>query len=350
MRIHGHTDIQTHRYSGTQGLRDSGTHGRVGFQERRSGVKKKKILFLILLVAASALYFLASSGIFAEEPAQSDMSGETQSLPSEEDDEQPRGFLGFINEYISLCENGGVICRAFGTVIPATVDEKTGAVVDIHPAIYVGTLLLCMTLSYVIGSVNFGIIVSKRLCNGDVREHGSGNSGMTNVLRVYGKKAALLTFLGDAGKAAICTEIALLLGGNGCGYLALAACMVGHAFPVFFNFKGGKSVACACGGMFILEPVVALIILALFIFIVVTTKYVSLGSIIGSAMLPVMINGAWQLDIGVHSVNSYDYPIVCFTAVFYACFIIWLHRSNIKRLYNKEERKISLSGKKKKSK
>lgn len=310
-------------------------------------MKKSKIL----LIVALALLMTAMAGLWAsaKEPPAPDTSfaKESGSTTVPEEQEKPKGFAGVINEYISLCENGGIVCRAFGKVTPALIGGKPGTRVEIHPAVYAGTILLCMAFSYVLGSVNFGIIVSRRLCNGDVREHGSGNSGMTNVLRVYGKKAALLTFLGDAGKAALCAEIGLLLAGNGCGYLALAACMVGHAFPVFFRFKGGKSVAAACGGMLVLEPLAALIIIVFFLIIVLTTKYVSLGSIIGSALLPVMVNTAWQWDLSVHNVHSYDYWIVSVSTVFFACFIIWLHRGNIKRLYNGEERKTTLFGRKK---
>jgi glycerol-3-phosphate acyltransferase PlsY len=115
-------------------------------------------------------------------------------------------------------------------------------------------------------------------------------------MRVHRKKAALLTFLGDAGKAAICAWVGLMLAGNAGGYIALVGCMIGHAYPVFFKFKGGKGVACLAGGMLVLEPVVALILIAFFAVIVLGTKYVSLGSIIAGCLLPILVDGAWKIS------------------------------------------------------
>ncbi len=275
-------------------------------------------------------------------------SGDAEEKGDEQ--EMPTGIFGLINGYISLCEGGGIVCRAFGTSIPAIIGGNKGSVIDIHPGIYAGTLLICAIFSYIVGSVNFGVIISKKMCHDDVRNYGSGNSGMTNMLRVYGKKAGVLTFLGDAGKAALCALVGLMLAGNGCGYVALAACMVGHAFPIFFGFKGGKAVACACGGMLVLEPAAALILFFFFAVIVGSTKYVSLGSIIGASLLPVIVNTLWNWELSLHSVRSYDYWIVCVCTVFYACFVIWLHRGNMKRLLAGEERKTDLFGKKKKNK
>ena len=308
---------------------------------------KRILLFLlsILLLSALVLHGFADSTPGASGETTVGQTGSTGGEPTAsetaDEPETPTGFLGFINTLIALREGGGLVTRVFGTEIDAKFGEITGKVRDVPIALYILTILLCVIFAYVLGSVNFGIIVSKKVAGDDVRNHGSGNSGMTNVLRVYGKKAAALTFLGDAGKAAIAALVGMLLGGNGCGYIAVAACMIGHAFPMFFKFKGGKSVACVFGGMLMLEPIAALLLLAIFLLIVLMTKYVSLGSIIASALIPVFVSSFWAIGL-THNITSFDYFIVCIATVFYACFIIWLHRGNIKRLYNGEERKLEL--------
>jgi hypothetical protein len=122
--------------------------------------------------------------------------------------EKATGLIGVIENYISLCEKGGVVTMALGTWNEGFVEMEGKLYVDkiaTPPAVmFPVTLVLCAVLSYFVGSVNFGVVVSKKMCNDDVRNHGSGNAGMTNVMRVHGKKAAILTFVGDAGKASLC--------------------------------------------------------------------------------------------------------------------------------------------------
>lgn len=313
----------------------------------------------MILLAVTAFFVAVCLGVWAigsetaapeqgsQAPAES--ASQEKSPTAEEgkeengnDSDSPTGFLGLVNEWISLRENGGFVTRSFG------VETVQGGKVarDPNMTFYILTIVLCGALSYFLGSLNFGVIVSKKYCHDDVRTHGSGNAGMTNMARTYGAKPAALTFLGDAGKAVIATLIALFLGGNGCGYVALVCCMIGHAYPCFFGFKGGKGVSTCAGGMLVLEPVVALILFALFLVIVISTKYVSLGSIIAGGLLPVFINSLWPvLHNGIY---NFDYFLVICGSVIFACFIIFLHRSNIKRLYYGEERKAGLFSKKKK--
>ena len=261
--------------------------------------------------------------------------------------EKATGFWALVDGYISLCENGGVVTLALGQWSEGYVETEGKlyvAKVATPPAVmFPVTLVLCVILSYFVGSVNFGVVVSKKMCNDDVRNHGSGNAGMTNMMRVHGKKAAILTFVGDAGKAAVCALIGLILAGNAGGYLAMTGCMIGHAFPIFFKFKGGKGVSSLAGGMLVLEPVVALILIAFFAIIVLGTKYVSLGSVIAGCLLPILVDGAWNVS-PFHMAGShwYDKPIVMICSVFFAVGLVWLHRSNIKRLLAGEERKTDL--------
>lgn len=315
-------------------------------------IKKRIPAFLCCLLLFMTL--LSSFASYAEENETPQTEMQTSEVTAEEAEEAEEakeltGFKKFVNDFITARENGGIVTTIFGTRETVTFENGTTGTVYTRPDPYFGlTYLLMAVFSYVVGSVNFGVLVSRRLCNDDVRNYGSGNAGMTNVARVFGKKAAILTFLGDSLKAAICAFLGLVLAGNGCGYMALAFCLVGHAFPVFFKFRGGKGVASAFGGMLVLEPIAALILFFFFAVIVLGTKYVSLGSIIGSALVPLMVNICWKVGV-THSMMSYDYFMVTFCSVFYACFIIFMHKENIKRLYRGEENKTVLFGKKKDS-
>ena len=158
-------------------------------------------------------------------------------------------------------------------------------------------LILGAVLSYLLGSLNFGIILSRRFQKEDVRTHGSGNAGSTNMLRNYGKLPAVATILGDMAKVAVAILLVRLLVGNELyaqqtifiKSFAGLFCVLGHIFPCFFRFKGGKGVA-TCGGMvFMIDWRIALILLAVFIVAVLITKWVSLGSILMAILYPVLM-------------------------------------------------------------
>ena len=211
----------------------------------------------ILVLTAALLCIFGALGLetFGEETGtaaetETAAEGETSAEPQEE----LTGIKKFFNGFLSLYENGGIVTEVLGSTETQVVDGRVLTVKTPPTVLYYLTYLLMAVFAYVLGSINFGVLVSTKMCNEDVRRHGSGNAGMTNVLRVYGKKPALLTFLGDYGKGLLSAFIGMLLGGCGCGYFALAFCMIGHAFPVFFKFKGGKCVATLFGGMTALEP------------------------------------------------------------------------------------------------
>ena len=168
--------------------------------------------------------------------------------------------------------------------------------------------LVCIAvaiLSYLLGSLNFGVILSKGIEKDDIREHGSGNAGTTNMLRNYGKKLAIFTILGDMIKVAIAIGLSFLIVKLTNVYDLMSEanvdadmliksfsgffCVLGHIFPCFFKFKGGKGVATAGGMVFIVDWKIALILLTIFIIIVAVTKYVSLGSIIIALLYPILI-------------------------------------------------------------
>ncbi len=204
--------------------------------------------------------------------------------------------------------------------------------------LWIAGFVLAALISYVLGSLNFGILISKYKYHQDIRQYGSGNAGMTNMLRTYGKGAALITLLGDALKAAISVLVVghLLVGYRG-AYVAGLACIVGHVFPVFYRFKGGKGVVTTAVMILCLNPVAFAILLLCFIIIVAFTKYISMGSIICMLMYPL---------IEYKTVGAGPNILI---SVAVAVFVIWMHRSNIQRLRQGTENKFSLKSKKKDS-
>lgn len=200
---------------------------------------------------------------------------------------------------------------------------------------------------YLLGSVNFAVLVSTRLYSKDVRTMGSGNAGMTNVLRNFGKKGAALTMAGDTGKgilAVFCGRLLMMLlvpgteglfGGTLYGaYIAGLFTVIGHTFPIFFGFKGGKGIATTLGVILALEPLVALILLAIFLVIVKIGKMVSLGSVLGIMFYPVL-TWVWCTFL------THDPVVFCTVCSFIiTALIVWMHRSNVKRILSGTEYKF----------
>lgn len=210
--------------------------------------------------------------------------------------------------------------------------------------LYLTALLICLT-GYLLGSLNSAILVTRLLGLEDIRLKGSGNAGMTNMLRVYGKKAAFLTVLGDMGKAilaVISARMIFLLSANPLffdpGYLTGLFVLIGHIFPVYFTFRGGKGVMPALGIILLVNPLVFVILLLLAIPIYLFSKTMSVVSLINTLMLPV---ATWLL--GFIRDHETLYP-TGFTFL-YAVIVIWSHRGNIRRLFRGEEQKISPSSK-----
>ena len=195
---------------------------------------------------------------------------------------------------------------------------------------------LCVIVPYLLGSLNFGIIISKCKYGQDIRDFGSGNAGMTNMMRTYGKGAAAATFLLDASKAVLSAFLGyLLLPANIGAHIACVACMLGHAYPLFFGFKGGKGVTVACFSLLLIDPLFCLILVALFVIIVAATRYISLGSIIAAGLYPVLYI--------VLSPPQHIAQIICPFLV--AFLVIFWHRTNIRRLIDGNENKFSFKKK-----
>ena len=261
--------------------------------------------------------------------------------------------------YHSLRYYGGFVTRMFGSFekrvydkpIYEDIEESNVLLLACSPSagIYEATLFLVCLIAYLLGSFNFATFISARKFKDDVRNHGSGNAGMTNMLRTYGKKAALLTLLGDFGKAALAVLLGILMVGDMGGYFAGLACIFGHAFPIFYRFKGGKGVACTAAVVLMLEPIVFLFLLGIFVFVFLLTKYISLSSIMAMLFYPVILSRFYSVGHRDMLGAEQALPLhVAMISIMIACFVIFLHRSNIKRLYNREERKTELFKKKKK--
>ena len=210
-------------------------------------------------------------------------------------------------------------------------------------------LILIAVISYLLGSLNFGVILSKFVKKDDVREKGSGNAGTTNMMRSYGKIFGILTIIGDIAKVIIAIEIAFrilpadelkkifdLLNTNPqiClkSFAGLFA-VIGHIFPCFFGFKGGKGVATSGGMVIFVNWKIALILFTVFVINLFTTKYVSLGSIIMAVLYPIMMWFFYK-----------DLLLVVISCIF-TLIVIIAHRENIKKLINGTENKISFDKK-----
>lgn len=183
-------------------------------------------------------------------------------------------------------------------------------------------------IAYFIGNFATSYIVSMRSAKIDIRQHGSGNAGATNVLRVLGVKAAAMTFIGDALKGVVAVLIGRYLAGNYGAVFAAFFVIIGHNWPVLLKFKGGKGVATTIGSMLAINPLVVLIVLVIGIIILVTTKYVSLASITGMAIFPFMMVAFKQPQ---------EYVAFSFIV---AIMAIYRHKANIVRLLKGTESKL----------
>lgn len=204
-------------------------------------------------------------------------------------------------------------------------------------------------IGYLLGSINTAVILSKLLYKKDIRLQGSGNAGMTNMQRVYGKKAALFTFLGDFCKGIIAVVIGrLLLGifaskGLHGACIAGAFAVVGHTWPLYFGFRGGKGVLTAFSVMLVIAPLPALVAFAVFLITVVITRYVSLGSLLAAASLPACVYFLGDILRSQSGLGP-----VFYLSVFVAVLIIVRHHANIVRLLRGKESKLNLRTKKQK--
>ncbi len=197
-------------------------------------------------------------------------------------------------------------------------------------------------IAYLIGSVNFSVILSKKMAGFDVREKGSGNAGTTNMLRSVGKKAAALTLICDVLKGVVAILIAMFIGWafkveNQSLLVQIAgiAVVLGHTFPIFFGFKGGKGVATSLGILIMSNWQIGLICLVFGVLLIALTRMVSLGSCAAAVLFPVL-----TLFITDNYIVSQGSGYLIYSIIL-AVIVLFNHRSNIKRIMAGKENRIS---------
>ncbi len=201
--------------------------------------------------------------------------------------------------------------------------------------------ILVTILAYLLGSISFSVIISKKMAGFDVRQKGSGNAGATNMLRSVGKKAAIITLICDVLKGVVAILIAYILGnvfdfsGDKTLLIELAgiAVILGHTFPIFFEFKGGKGIATSLGVLLMTNWNIGLICLVFALVLMALTRIVSLGSIAAAILFPVLVifmpHNAYLVDG-----NYIIYSIII------SVLVIYNHRANVKRLLSGTENKL----------
>jgi acyl phosphate:glycerol-3-phosphate acyltransferase len=189
-------------------------------------------------------------------------------------------------------------------------------------------IILVLILAYLLGSIPSGLIIGKVFYKTDIREHGSGNLGGTNTFRTLGVKAGLAVTLADILKGTLAASLPILFNvGDINPLLAGVFAVIGHTYPVFAGFRGGKAVATSGGVLLFCAPVMFVTILVVFFVSLYITKYVSLSS---------MLAGVCGV---IYAVIDWDIPLLIAVTLL-ASFVIYRHRTNIKRIMNKTEPKI----------
>ncbi|MBT2684920.1 glycerol-3-phosphate 1-O-acyltransferase PlsY [Bacillus sp. ISL-37] len=187
---------------------------------------------------------------------------------------------------------------------------------------------IIIILAYLLGSIPSGLIIGKAFYGKDIREHGSGNLGGTNTFRTLGVKAGLVVSIADVLKGTLAASLPLLLNADELHMLLVGVfAVIGHMYPVFAGFRGGKAVATSGGVLLAYIPVLFLLMLIIFFISLYITKYVSLSSILTG------------IAAFIYSLFTQDLPLIVVVAVL-ATFVIYRHRANIERIRKKTEPKI----------
>lgn len=211
-------------------------------------------------------------------------------------------------------------------------------------------IVIAALLGYFLGSLNFSIIIVKIMKGKDIRKMGSKNAGLTNTYRCCGPACAVLTLIGDLCKGIISVGLARMVAvalnaglapdnnANYIGYIAGFFAIIGHVFPIYYNFKGGKGVLVGVSSFLVIEPRVFLALIIVFAVILALSKYVSVSSIIATAYCPLAILLMSLIVDGCSWGRSLLYTVLSLPM---AAMIIWMHRTNIERLKNGTESKFS---------
>ncbi len=205
--------------------------------------------------------------------------------------------------------------------------------------------IVIAVIAYLIGSVNFSILISKKFAGFDLREKGSGNAGTTNTLRTVGKKAALATLVLDILKGIVAVGIAMWVGAYVKGVenpyilvqIAGLCVILGHTFPIFFGFRGGKGIATSIGVLLLTNWQIGLICVTFGVVLIILTKMVSVGSMAAAVLFPILV---LFIGKGHFIVEGPTISYVIFS-ILLAVIVIFNHRANLKRIAEGTENKIS---------
>lgn len=202
--------------------------------------------------------------------------------------------------------------------------------------------LICLVIGYAFGCIQFAYILGKVANNIDIRQYGSGNAGTTNVIRVMGWKAGVFTFVGDFLKAFIAVLLCkYLFGENGylVGLYAGVGVIMGHNWPFYMHFKGGKGIAATIGSIMAIDPFIGLITAGIMAIVLLLTRYVSLGALLMTASIPVLLGIMYRGHVNFLEIIALGCTITVFAFI--------RHRANIKRLLTGKESKLGQRSNKK---
>jgi glycerol-3-phosphate acyltransferase PlsY len=187
---------------------------------------------------------------------------------------------------------------------------------------------IVVVIGYLLGSIPHSVLAGKVMKNIDIRQYGSGNAGATNALRVLGVKPAIAVFIADVIKGVIAALIGRWIAGDIGAMLAGGSAVIGHDWSIFLNFNGGKGISTSFGVLLVLFPKITIILFAVDIVIIATTRYVSLASITAAILVPILL-----------IIFGYSWQVALF-GVFLSCLALYRHRSNISRLLSGTENKL----------
>lgn len=189
--------------------------------------------------------------------------------------------------------------------------------------------VIIVVVAYLLGNISTGVIVSKSTLHTDIRKHGSGNAGATNMLRTFGWLPSVLTLVGDCLKAVVATLFGKLVGGEYGMLMAGVAVVVGHNWPVFYGFRGGKGIAASLGLILVINPLIALILLTFEVAVVALTRYMSVASISAAILYPIL---TWAF-------HPHD-PARMIASIVVGALALFSHRANIARLIKRNENRL----------
>ena len=193
--------------------------------------------------------------------------------------------------------------------------------------------------AYLFGSLNTAIVISRFFYHEDIRTKGSGNAGMTNMMRTYGKGPAFATFFGDILKTFLGLVVGTVLCGINGAYVAGLFSILGHVAPIYYRFKGGKGVAASAMFVLYVNPLAFLVLLSIFVLLVWALKFLSLGSIVSALVYPLLL---YRMED-----YFFDRPLRIIISLIAALIVVYMHRSNMKRLLEGTESKFSFKKTKK---